>query len=56
MGYHYNLAQLISLQVVDGDSVLFQNWMAIRKQDEKFLPDLQEFKDHKKWLLGSVSY
>ena len=22
MGYHYNLAQLISLQVVDGDSVL----------------------------------
>ena len=23
MGYHYNLAQLISLQVVDSDSVLF---------------------------------
>ena len=23
MGYHYNLAQLISLQVVDGDFVLF---------------------------------
>ena len=23
MGYHYNLAQLISLQVVDGDSILF---------------------------------
>ena len=23
MGCHYNLAQLISLQVVDGDSVLF---------------------------------
>ena len=22
MGYHYNLAQLISLQVIDGDSVL----------------------------------
>ena len=22
MGYHYNLARLISLQVVDGDSVL----------------------------------
>ena len=24
MGYHYNLAQLISLQVIDGDSVLLQ--------------------------------
>ena len=23
MGYHYNLAQLISLQVIDSDSVLF---------------------------------
>ena len=29
MGYHYNLAQLISLQVVDGDSVLFLLWLYV---------------------------
>ena len=30
MGYHYNLAQLSSLQVVDGDSVLF----ALKKREK----------------------
>ena len=35
MGYHYNLAQLISLQVIDGDSVLFNFTQVEALQGEK---------------------
>ena len=40
MGYHYNLAQLISLQVVDGDSVLFLSIFSLRIFFAGLLKDL----------------
>ena len=37
MGYHYNLTQLISLQVIDGDSVLFTMTLSSRSLRDAIL-------------------